>query len=231
MHGFVLVKSSDGKIVGVGETVQVAERGRLRARLTLHFRDGSIDEESTVFSEDGVLRLITDRHVQKGPSFPTPLNMAIDVPASQVTWREPHARNAESKTEHMLLPDDLANGIMPVVMTNIPPKAAETKVSYLANDPKPRLVKLSIKPESQDNFTIGGEAFPATRYVIHIELGGLASLLAPLVGKQPPDLHDWIAGGEVPSVAKLRGALYLGGPIWTIQLASPMWESNRVPQL
>lgn len=226
MHAFLLVKASDGKTIAAGDIVQVAEHARLRSRLTLRFRDDSLDEESTVYSSDGALRLISDRHVQKGPSFPSPLDLTIDVPASQVTWRETRAGKSEPRTQHMHLPDDLANGLVPTILANISPNAAETIVSYLANDPKPRLVKLSIKPESQDNFTVGGVAYPATRYVIHVELGGLTALLAPLLGKQPPDLQEWVAAGEVPSVAKMRGALYLGGPIWTIQLASPVWPAG-----
>jgi len=226
MHAFLLVKSSEGKIIGMGDIVQVAEGSRIRSRLVLRFRDGSIDEESTVFSDKDTLRLVSDHHVQKGPSFSSPLNMTIDVPASQVSWHATQGGKPELKTEQMQLPDDLANGIMPTVMENIQPEAPETTVSYLANDPKPRLVKLSIKPESQENFTVGGFAYSANQYVVHVELGGLAALFAPLMGKQPPDIHDWVIGGEVPTFARMQGALYLGGPIWTIQLASPVWPSS-----
>ena len=32
----------------------------------------------------------------------------------------------------------------------------------------------------------------ATHYVLKVEIGGLAGVVAPLVGKQPPDSHVWI---------------------------------------
>jgi len=48
-------------------------------------------------------------------------------------------------------------------------------------------------------------------------------LVAPLVGKQPADTHVWILGGEAPAFVKSEGPLYVGGPIWRIELASPIW--------
>jgi hypothetical protein len=37
--------------------------------------------------------------------------------------------------------------------------------------------------------------------------------------------HVWILGGEAPAFVKLEGPLYFGGPIWRIELASPVWPS------
>jgi len=48
-------------------------------------------------------------------------------------------------------------------------------------------------------------------------------LIAPLVGKQPPDSHVWILGGDAPAFVKAEQALYIGGPVWRIELASPSW--------
>jgi hypothetical protein len=56
-------------------------------------------------------------------------------------------------------------------------------------------------------------------YVVKVEIGGVTGFLARLMGKQPPDMHVWVLGGEAPAVVKLEGPLYAGGPIWRIQLA------------
>jgi len=40
------------------------------------------------------------------------------------------------------------------------------------------------------------------------------------MGKQPADTHVWVLGGEAPAFVKAEGPLYVGGPIWRIQLAS-----------
>ena len=57
-------------------------------------------------------------------------------------------------------------------------------------------------------------------YVVKVEIGGFAGLLAHLMGKQPPDTHIRVLGGEVPAFVKAEGPLYAGGPVWRIQLAS-----------
>ena len=57
-----------------------------------------------------------------------------------------------------------------------------------------------------------------------VDIGGLSGLLAPLLGKQPPDSHVWILGGEAPAFVKAEQPLYLGGPVWRIELVSPVWK-------
>jgi hypothetical protein len=54
--------------------------------------------------------------------------------------------------------------------------------------------------------------------VVKVKIGGIAGLVAPLVGKQPPDLHVWIKGGEVPAFVKFEGPIYNGGPVWRVEL-------------
>jgi hypothetical protein len=63
----------------------------------------------------------------------------------------------------------------------------------------------------------------ATHDVVEIELGGIAGLIAPLLGKQPPPSNVGILGGEAPAFVRMDGPLYAGGPIWRIELASPVW--------
>jgi hypothetical protein len=60
-------------------------------------------------------------------------------------------------------------------------------------------------------------------YVAKVDLGGVAGVVAPIVGKQPPDPQIWILGGEAPVVLKSETLAYMGGPIWRTELASPVW--------
>src|SRR4029078_10861946 len=93
-------------------------------------------------------------------------------------------------------------------------------LSYVAATPKPRLVKLQLSAAADDRFATGWDGRTATPYVIKVESGGVAGLIAPLVGKQPPDSHVWIMGGDTPAFVKAEQALYTGGPVWRIELAS-----------
>ena len=61
------------------------------------------------------------------------------------------------------------------------------------------------------------------RFVLKIELGGLAGIVAPMIGKAPPEIQIWIIGGIAPAFVRDEGPLYRGGPIWIIELTSPVW--------
>ena len=74
---------------------------------------------------------------------------------------------------------------------------------------------------------MAGSTRRATHYVVKAEIGGLAGLLAPLVGKQPPDTHVWILEGPAPAFVKSEGPLFYGGPLWRIELTSPVWPAAR----
>ena len=59
--------------------------------------------------------------------------------------------------------------------------------------------------------------------MLKVDIGGLSGLVAPLVGKQPPDSHVWILDGDVPAFVKSEQFHYFGGPMWRIELVGPRW--------
>jgi hypothetical protein len=93
----------------------------------------------------------------------------------------------------------------------------------VAAPPKPRLVKLAVRPLGEDFFFIAGSKRKAMHYAVKVEIGGVAGVLAPLVGKQPPESDVWILEGEAPAFLKFEGPLYEGGPIWRIEPTNPTW--------
>jgi hypothetical protein len=99
-------------------------------------------------------------------------------------------------------------------------------VSYVVVASKPRIVKFSIKPDGEDRALVGGLGRRANRFNVHVEIGGVAGVIAPVIGKQPSDTKLWILDGDVPAFVKMEGALYEKGPIWTMVLTSPAWPSN-----
>ena len=96
-------------------------------------------------------------------------------------------------------------------------------MSYLVVVSKPRVIKLVVRPESEDHFSIAGEKHSCTRLGVHPELGGLMGLVAPITGKQPPETQVWITYGLVPAFLKLQGPSYIGGPLWTMEIANAVW--------
>jgi len=110
------------------------------------------------------------------------------------------------------------------LLKNVRSNAPPASLSMLAFTPKPRLVKLALSVAGEDRFATGAMGRKATHYVVKVEIGGLTGLIAPLVGKQPPDSHVWVLGGEAPAFVKSEAPMFLGGPVWRIELVSPTWS-------
>lgn len=229
IHAFLELRSEDGRVLAAGDLVQVAHGAQVTSRTLFHFKDGSVDDETTVYSQRRNLQLISDHHIQKGPFFPHPIDVLIDCRSSQVTVRTPGKDGKEEvKTDHLDLPPELANGMVPLVLENLPPDGAGTTVPMLVVAPRPRVVKLVVSTRGKENFSVVDSPHPAIHYEIKIELGGLPGVVAPLIGKQPPDIQAWVVGGQAPTFLREQGPLYPDGPITTIELASPVWPDSSM---
>jgi hypothetical protein len=51
VRGFLVLRRSGGAVIANGDLVQFANGERVTSRLTFRFRDGSLQEETTVFSQ------------------------------------------------------------------------------------------------------------------------------------------------------------------------------------
>jgi hypothetical protein len=229
VHGFLVLRTLEGKALADGDLLQAARGDRVTTRLVFRFKDGSTHDETAIYTQRQTFRFVSGRVVQKGPAFPRPLDMTINGTNGQVIVRYTNEKGEEKvEDEHVDIPADLANGMILTLLKNVQPNALPKSISLIAATPKPRLVKLEIAAAGQEKFATGGAVRTATHYVVKVEIGGLSGLIAPLVGKQPPDSHVWILGGQVPAFVKSEQPLYLGGPLWRIELASPVWPRTPV---
>jgi hypothetical protein len=222
VHGFLVLRTLDGTSIADGDLIQRSSGARVTSRLVFHFKDGSVNDETAVYSQRGEFRLISDHLIQKGPSFPRPVDMTIDAGTVTVRYTGDHGEQ-KVESEHLELPPDVSNGLILTVLKNVRPEAPPKTLSFVAATPKPRLVKLEISNAGQERFSTGEAGRTATHYVLKVDIGGLSGLIAPLVGKQPPDAHVWILNGEAPAFVKSEQTMYLGGPVWRIELVSPRW--------
>jgi hypothetical protein len=228
IHGFLVLSTLDGVAIAEGDLSQVARGDQVTSHLVFHFKDGSLQEETTVYSERGYFRLIRYHLVQKGPAFKNPTEVNIDASTGQVTIHSTDDKGKEKDSnDHLGMPADLANGMVPTLLTNWPSGTQQAEFSMLVATPKPRIIKLKISPSGKDRFTVDGAPHEATHYVIKIDLGGVAGKVAPVVGKQPPDDHIWILGGEAPVFVKSEMLSYEGGPMWRVELTSPAWPQEK----
>ena len=148
----MVARSVDGKIIAHFEILQTLQRDEVTMHLTCHFLDGSLDEETTTYSQQGTFRLVRNHHVQKGPFFTKPVDFAVDATTgTAINSTVDRDGNARTQSEHVDVPDDVANGFIGTLLPNVPGNAAPFRVGLLTLFGGGRLVKLLISPESEWN--------------------------------------------------------------------------------
>ena len=224
VHGFLVLSTLDGIAIAAGDLTQVARGDQVTTQLAFRFKDGSRQEETTVFSQRRNFRLISYHLVQKGPSFKNASDLSVTCATGQVTVRYIDDDGKEKvANEHLALPPDLGNGLIPRLLTNIRAGTSQIEVPLVVAAPKPRLVKVVVNARGTELFSLAGFNREAMHYVAKVNIGGVAGMVAPVVGKQPPDSQIWILGGEAPVFIKSETLSYVGGPMWRIELVSPVW--------
>ena len=224
-HGFLLVRSAAGDIVGHGELTQVVKEGGLaESRLLFRFNDGSLHDERVAFSQQRVFTLIRYQLTQRGPSFPEQIDAVIDRGTSTYEVR---ARGRENGTERVLtgdidVPDDTYNGMIVTTLLNLPKGANET-VNVLAFVPEPTAIALELAFAGERVIRVGEQSRKAWRYAFKPDISPLKKFFGKMLGKLPDDFHydcDILAD-DVPSFVRFEGPLQLMGPILSIELISP----------
>jgi hypothetical protein len=231
LHGFLVLSTPEGNPLADGDLLQTAHGDQVTSRLVYHFRDGSLEDETTTFSQRRDFRLISYHLVQKGPSFQRGLEMSVTASSGQVTVRYTDDDGKEKEAiERMKLPPDLANGLVLNLLKNVGPDAPPLEVSMVVATPKPRVVKLAITAQGTEPFLLGASSRKAIHYVLKVQIGGLTGLVASWFGKQPPDSHIWILGGEAPAFVKSEVLSYMGGPMWRTELVGPVWPRAAITE-
>jgi hypothetical protein len=223
-RGFLVMRSSENRTIAHGELLSRARGDRVDSRLSWHFRDGSMQDETTTYVQRPVLKLLSYKQVQRGPSFPEDIEVSFSRESGrwETRRREKGKEDAETQSGTIELPEDVYNGMTLTVLRNLPRGATATG-HMLAFTPKPRLVKMSIRPTGEDPVIVGESRRAATRYLVDLEVGGIAGIFAAVAGKEPPDLKYWLLDGDVPAFVKFEGSFFLNGPVWRIELAVPTW--------
>jgi hypothetical protein len=214
-RGFPVLRAASGAKLAQGDLTQVARGDRVESRLLFRFTDGSLYDETDVFSQRGTFTLLGYRIIQHGPSFPESIDASVDRESGRysVRYRADQDSPEEVLTGRMTVPDDVYNGMIGVVLKNLPPRGSAT-VQILAFTPKPRAVKLLLEPATRDTVLVADSPERATRYLIKPQLGLFASLL---VADLAP-MQTWILEGDAPSFLRFEGPLYFLGPVWRIEL-------------
>jgi hypothetical protein len=221
-HGFVVLRTESGAVLAHGDLLQVPRGRQMESRLVFHFTDGSVFEETVLFTQHDVFALQNYRLVQSGPAFDRDLDVTLARSGRYVIKTKSHKDGDEKQDTGTLdLPPDIYNGMIITIARNLIPRASQT-VHIVAFTPKPLLIGLEIEPVASQRVLLGQHAETAVHFRLKPKLGTALKLLATLMDKAPPDSHIWIVSDGVPTFVRFEGPLY-SGPVWRIDLTSPTW--------
>lgn len=224
LHCFLALRSIDGALVAEGDLLQVVRDEEVGKRMVFRFKDGSVLEESVVFTQNIVYSMKSYRMLQRGPVFTENIEVSLERPTGKYRVKsKPHKTGRETVIDGTLeLPPDVYNGLLFSIVKDLPQGARET-AHFVAFTPEPRLIQLAVAPAGEQRVLVGDLAKTAIHYVLRPQLGIWLKLFATVVGRMPPDEHVWILMDDVPAFVRFEGPLYPTGPVWRIQLTSPRW--------
>ncbi len=227
LHGFLALRSIDGKLVAEGDLLQVVRDGNVEKRMVFRFKDGSVLEESVVFSQQTVYTMQRYRLSQSGPVFDEDIEASLDRATGLYSVKtRSHETGKETALDGPIeMPPDVYNGLILSIVKDLPKGASET-IHFVAFTPEPRLIQLAIAPAGEQKVMVGDLAKTAVHYVLKPQLGMWMTLFATVLGRMPPDEHVWVLMDDVPAFVRFEGPLYPTGPVWRIQLTSPRWPEN-----
>src|SRR4029434_6041963 len=78
VRAFPVLRSMNNETLAQGDFAQVTRGDQVISRLVFQFKDGSLHDETVVFSQRDRFVLQTYRIVQRGPSFPETLEASMD---------------------------------------------------------------------------------------------------------------------------------------------------------
>ena len=206
-RGFLVVSAVDGKPVGQGDIRQVAHPGRVESRMILRFRDGSLHDETVTYTQDKVFKLGRFRLIQKGPSFPEPVEISLEAASGEYLVKS-HPGSADREKTYrgtLELPPDTYNGLLLVVLKNLP-AGGSARVHYVAFTPKPYLIGLDLLPQGPGKGPGGSRVATGDPVRAQAGPGGLASDWRRRTRQDPGTAAVLDPGGSGARLRGLRGA-------------------------
>ena len=230
LHGFLVLSTPEDVHLASGDLLQVGREGEVKSRLVFHFKDGSVFDETVVFTQRNVFTLQSYHLVQRGPAFPEDTEISLERDSGKYRVKTRARKDGREKVLDgtLDLPLDVYNGMVLTVVKNLSGGAGET-VHMVAFTPAPKLIKLKMVPAGEHKVLVGGSERIATHYVLKPMPGFWLKLFASLLGRMPPDNHAWIVTADVPAFVRFEGPLYMNGPVWRIELTSPRWPDRKPP--
>jgi hypothetical protein len=218
------LRTPERGFVASGDLMQIVRAGAVESRMLFRFKDGSVLDETVVFTQERVFTLQSYRLLQKGPVFSEDTDISMERKTGKYRVRTTaHDSGEEAVLEGVLdLPPDTYNGMVLNVAKNLRQGAAAT-VHMVAFTPTARLIQLEVAPAGEHKVLVGDLAKSATHYIFKPKPGAWLTALSTVLGRMPPDSHAWIVTDDVPAFVRYVGPLHALGPVLHLELLSPRW--------
>lgn len=224
-HGFLLLRTADGGLIASGDLLQVSTGAKVESRMVFRFKDGSLLDETVVFTQQRVFAMQSYHLVQRGPAFAEDSDISLQGTTGKYNVKtKSHKDGKEESIDGTLeLPADVYNGMVLTVVKNLP-KGASASVHMVAFTPKPLLIELELALAGEHKVMVDQLTKNANHYLFKPHPGPWLEMFAKLLKRMPSDYHAWVVTEDVPAFVKFEGPLNPTGPIWQIELTSPRWS-------
>lgn len=229
-HGYLLLRDERGDRLADGEMIQKTRGDLVEGQLIFRFKDGSLHDERVSFTQKRVFSLQSYKLIQRGPSFPAAIDVAMDRKTGEYRVQSSQDGSADTPLIGRLeLPEDVSNGMVVTLLRNLEAGSRET-VHFIAFTPEPKVIELKLIPAAKRTIHIGDLAKQAIQYVLEPQLNSVTMFFGKLLGKLPRAFHYhfWLLTDDVPAFGGFEGPLYLNGPTWRIEQTtlSNVWPSQ-----
>jgi len=223
-HGFLLLRTVDGGLIASGDLLQIGRGAKVESRMVFRFNDGSLFDETVVFTQQRVFAMQSYHLVQRGPAFAEDTEISLQRASGKYSVKtKSHKDGREEAIAGTLeLPPDVYNGLVVTVVKNLA-KGATATVHLVAFTPKPLLIELELEPVGEHKMMVGELTKSAMHYVLKPHPGPWLEFFAKLLGRMPSNHNVWIISEGAPAFARFEGPLNPTGPIWRMELTSPRW--------
>jgi hypothetical protein len=227
VHGFLSLRDAADSVLAYGDLQQTAQGSAVESSMNFRFLDGSLFEERVSFTQKAMFEMQSYHLEMRGPTFPH--DQTVSLHRATGKYRVETTSRADGKTEVdegvLELPADVYNGMVITIAKNVT-RQQSAKVHFIAFMPKPRLIEIELVAAGSEKINLGPFSRSALHFVVKPRLGALIGFFARLTGKMPPDNHVWIMTGNVPAFVKADGPLFMNGPSWRVELATPTWPNR-----
>lgn len=226
-HGFLVLRALDGTLIASGDLLQDTRGAEVHSRMVFRFKDGSVWDETVVYTQERVFAMQSYKLEQRGPVFPEDTEISLQRSSGKYRMKSTSHKDAREEVVEgtFAFPEDTYNGLVLTAAKNLA-KGASATIHVVAFTPAARLVQLELVPAGEQKVLVGELAKSARHYVFKPRLGVWLTLISTIAGRAPPDSDAWILAEEVPAFVRFQGPLYSGGPVWRIELASPRWPDQ-----